>query len=191
MFNFYKTTQGLQEIQKRSVDLNARQRRVLLLIDTPDFDILSDELKQRLAPTKILQQLLDLGFIQSKNSPTTTENSHRIFESEIILPAESSHIANTHSTSETIVVRPVFIPPITCNTSLTSSFNQAQALMIELLQRYCGLMAKPLIQKIEHAQDSKSLKFCQIQWLTALQESRMPAQDLQQHLQQLNTYLQH
>ena len=60
MFNFSKTPQGLQEIQNRSPHLNARQRRVLLLIDSPDFDILSAELKQRLAPENILQQLQDI-----------------------------------------------------------------------------------------------------------------------------------
>lgn len=192
MFNYYKTTQGLEEIQNRSMHLNARQRRVLLLIDTPDFNILSDDVKQRLAPEPVLQQLLEFGFIQSKKaSSSTTENSHCIFDSEIILPAESSHIANTSSSSEATITLPVFIPPTACSPSLTSSLNQAQTFMTELLQRYCGLMAKPLIQKIQQAQDPKSLKFCQMQWLTALQESRMPAQDLQQSLQQLNHYLKH
>lgn len=190
MFNFYKTTQGLQEIQNRSLHLNARQRRVLLLIDTPDFDILSAELKQRLAPENIVQQLLEFGFIQTKKIISNTPVEHDVFDTEIILPTESSHIADPSNLKDRSPL-PVFIPPVLSSPSPSSQFSEAQLLMTNLLQRYCGLMAKPLIQKIQQAQNPKSLKFCQIQWLTALQESRMPAQDLQHSLQQLNTYLNH
>lgn len=190
MFNFYKTTEGLQEIQNRSLQLNARQRRVLLLIDTPDFNILSAEVKQRLAPDNVLQQLLEFGFIETKKIIDNHEATHDVFDTEIILPIESNHITHTCNITDTSSL-PVFIPPVLSSVPLSSHFSEAQLLMIELLQRYCGLMAKPLIQKIQQAQNTKSLKFCQIQWLTALQESRMPAQDLQHSLQQLNSYLQH
>ena len=191
MFNFSKTPQGLQEIQNRSPHLNARQRRVLLLIDSPDFDILSAELKQRLAPENILQQLQDLGFIQSKHSPESvqsdstpfevTSSHHPLLNSEILRPTKPHDLPSTTFTQ----------PTVTGHAVLSLHFTEAQQLMTELLHCHCGLMAKPLSQKIQQAADNKSLKFCQIQWLTALQESRMPPQDLQRSLQQLNNYLKH
>ncbi len=42
--------------------------------------------------------------------------------------------------------------------------------MMSLLQRYCGLMAKQLILQIQSARYLHSLKRCQMQWITTLQE---------------------
>jgi hypothetical protein len=58
--------------------------------------------------------------------------------------------------------------------------------MMSLLQRYCGLMAKQLILQIQSATDLHSLKRCQMQWITTLQESRIEPAVLNQHLQQIN-----
>lgn len=58
--------------------------------------------------------------------------------------------------------------------------------MMESLQKYCGLMAKQQIQHILQVQDVRSLKMCQIQWITSLQESRLPPQELNHILKQIN-----
>ena len=52
------------------------------------------------------------------------------------------------------------------------------------------LMAKQLIQRILQAQDIRSLKLCQMQWITSLQETRLPPKALNQILQQINHSLQ-
>ncbi len=54
MFNYQKTQHGLDALQQRTRDLNARQRRLLVLIGTEDFDLLGDQLKQRLAPPELI-----------------------------------------------------------------------------------------------------------------------------------------
>ena len=62
--------------------------------------------------------------------------------------------------------------------------------MAHLLQQNCGLMAKQLINRILQTQDLRSLKLCQMQWITALQESRIAPAELKQNLQQINYSLQ-
>ena len=47
-------------------------------------------------------------------------------------------------------------------------------------------MAKQLILQIQSATDLPSLKRCQMQWITTLQESRVEPIVLNQHLQQIN-----
>ncbi len=63
MFNYQKTQLGLDALQQRTRDLNARQRRLLVLIGTEDFDLLGDWLKQRLAPPELIEQLLGMQLI--------------------------------------------------------------------------------------------------------------------------------
>src|SRR5690606_39020906 len=66
------------------------------------------------------------------------------------------------------------------------SFEEVKQLMAQRLQQNCGLMAKQLINRILQTQDLPSLKLCQMQWITELQESRIPAHDLNQCLKQIN-----
>ena len=65
-------------------------------------------------------------------------------------------------------------------------FKAIQELMMQTLQQHCGLLAKPLMTQIAAAQSLPQLKSCQMQWITYLQESRMPAVLLSQTLQQIN-----
>ncbi|WP_407305491.1 hypothetical protein [Acinetobacter sp.] len=65
-------------------------------------------------------------------------------------------------------------------------FQEAQQLMIHLLQQNCGLMAKQLTTRILQTQDLSSLKPCQMQWITQLKESRISARELKQYLKQIN-----
>ena len=48
MSQYYKTDLGIESLKQRSMNLNARQRRLLLLIDTEDFDLLNEQFKQRI-----------------------------------------------------------------------------------------------------------------------------------------------
>ena len=54
------------------------------------------------------------------------------------------------------------------------------------LQQYCGLLAKPLITKVEHALNVDMLQQCRIQWITHLQESRIQPNQLNLYLRQIN-----
>ena len=63
MMHFYKTQRGIEVLQDRSIPLTARQRRLLVLIGSQDFNLLNDGLKQQLAPTELLDQLYAMDLI--------------------------------------------------------------------------------------------------------------------------------
>ena len=182
MNHYQKTALGLDALQQRHIPLNARQRRLLVLIGTEDFEQLADQFKQRIATPEILEQLIELGLIHS----TQTSHAPSPIQSEPPPPASVLEISQNNvnpidldSTAPTPAPSPA--PPLKAY-----SFEETRDLMMSLLQRYCGLMAKQLILQIQSATDLHSLKRCQMQWITTLQESRIEPTVLNQHLQQIN-----
>ncbi|MGE8544059.1 MAG: hypothetical protein ACN6NS_07110 [Acinetobacter johnsonii] len=182
MNHYQKTALGLDALQQRHIPLNARQRRLLVLIGTEDFEQLADQFKQRIATPEILEQLIELGLIHS----TQTSHAPSPIQSEPPPPASVLEISQNNvnpidldNTEPTPA--PSLAPPLKAY-----SFEETRDLMMSLLQRYCGLMAKQLILQIQSATDLHSLKRCQMQWITTLQESRIEPAVLNQHLQQIN-----
>ena len=223
MFNYQKTQHGLDALQQRTRDLNARQRRLLVLIGTEDFDLLGDQLKQRLAPPELIEQLLGMQLIapaaieqdsslQQEPVPSST-TLHTEIHSQL---ASSTCQAHAESLADPIQTQnlqvnsvPAYLearvaaainteqpaeqpePQAEIQPEITAlSFEDVKFLMMDTLQRHCGLMAKQLIQRILQAQDIRSLKLCQMQWITSLQETRLPPKALNQILQQINHSLQ-
>ena len=223
MFNYQKTQLGLDALQQRTRDLNARQRRLLVLIGTEDFDLLGDQLKQRLAPPELIEQLLGMQLIapaaieqdsslqqepvpssttlhteihsqlasstcqahaESLADPIQTQNL-QVNSAPAYLEARVAAAINTEQPAEQPEPQAEIQPEITA-----LSFEDVKFLMMDTLQRHCGLMAKQLIQRILQAQDIRSLKLCQMQWITSLQETRLPPKTLNQILQQINHSLQ-
>lgn len=212
MQNFLKTELGVQALKQRSLNLNARQRRLLLLIGTEDFKTLNTELKQKLANPEILQQLEALGLIFSTDKITTfLANSaievprHKaqtaLFEEYNLQPTDLKTSELTTQESQNLIGRETVhnkVPPSSSKLendqdtlTIQLSFNAVQDLMIQLLQQYCGLMAKRLITQIEASENLRMLKLCQMQWITALQETKISPVDLNKSLQQINVSLQH
>lgn len=205
MAGFYRTNLGRVALQQRNIALNAKQRRLLLLIDHEDFVNLDTEFKKRIAPPELIQQLIDLKLIArthendsevteqiatSKSSSTAKEidvpqkntiddNKGHDLVGEIQVPQQlSSHPSNIESQ----------LPPSLPIEQL--SFEEIQQLMKKSLNMYCGLMGKPLIQKIEQIKTIQELKMCQMQWITSLQESRIPPHELAHTLHSINYSIQ-
>lgn len=190
MSHYQKTALGIDVLQQRHIPLNARQRRLLVLIGTDDFEQLAEQFKQRIATPEIIEQLIELGLIRTTQAHRTSTQSQTQLESITTdtpnltaqtLPVEVSTSENTLSTHSTAVEAIVSTPPLQAY-----NFEETRELMISLLQRYCGLMARQLILQIQTAADLHSLKRCQMQWITTLQESRIEPAQLNQHLQQIN-----
>ncbi len=184
MLDFIKTSRGLAEIKQRNLSLNARQRQLLFLIDTPAFTQLSKPQQQQIATHDLLDQLLHLNLITFKTD--ASEKQYRVFKKQqqtlidkVLDPKPSTTVA---STAKVIATR---APPKAVEFKVLS-FYDIQQLMTESLHRYCGLLAKILIEQILQAQTTQHLKNCQMQWITHLQESRMPALELSLTLQQIN-----
>ena len=229
MFNYQKTQLGLDALQQRTRDLNARQRRLLVLIGTEDFDLLGDQLKQRLAPPELIEQLLGMQLIapaaleqdtlqhqeqtanillQQEQEPSST-TLHTEIHSQLASSTPQAHAESLADPIQTqnlqVNSAPAYLEArVAANINAEQSVPQAEIqpeftalgfedvkfLMMDTLQRHCGLMAKQLIQRILQAQDIRSLKLCQMQWITSLQETRLPPKTLNQILQQINHSLQ-
>lgn len=207
MSQYYKTHLGIESLKQRSMNLNARQRRLLLLIGTDDFDLLDEQFKHRIAPPEVLSQLIDMGLITPSiqhpieaseptmlldteiktNLPLQTTNSIQEKLAEPIttttITPVSSSITHTHST----------VTELQHDIDLTLeelNFEQVKHLMAQLLQQNCGLMGKQLMNRILNSHDLRSLKLCQMQWITELQESRIRPHQLNHCLKQINFSLQ-
>ena len=189
MNHYQKTALGLDALQQRHIPLNARQRRLLVLIGTEDFEQLADQFKQRIATPEILEQLIELGLIHSTqtahvSSPIKPSSEAQSSTSVLENSQNNVNPIDLDNTEPTPAPSPA--PPLKAY-----SFEETRDLMMSLLQRYCGLMAKQLILQIQSATDLHSLKRCQMQWITTLQESRIEPAVLNQHLQQINHSLLH
>ncbi|NNH34491.1 hypothetical protein HLH12_02710 [Acinetobacter sp. NIPH 2377] len=205
MSQYHKTQLGLESLKQRSMDLNARQRRLLLLIGTEDFNLLNEQFKHRIAPVELLEQLVEMGLIAcSSVEQIQTTVSSPVVNSEIetSLPTQTTHAEKFAEPISTTVLSPSIsniAEPISQVAESQNEiemiiealdFEEVKQLMTHLLQQNCGLMAKQLINRILQTQDLRSLKLCQMQWITELQESRIPADELNQGLKQINFSLQ-
>jgi hypothetical protein len=187
MNHYQKTALGLDALQQRHIPLNARQRRLLVLIGTEDFEQLADQFKQRIATPEILEQLIELGLIHSTQTAHVSSPIQSEAQSSTSVLENSQNNVNPIDLDSTAQTPAPPTPTQSPAPPLKAySFEETRDLMMSLLQRYCGLMAKQLILQIQSATDLHSLKRCQMQWITTLQESRIEPTVLNQHLQQIN-----
>lgn len=203
MSHYYKTAQGHTALENRQFNLNVRQRRLLLLIGTEDFNKLSDQFRQKIASPELLEQLEAMGLIQAQtfsSSITTPKPDTEIPPSSSSTVSRQNEVANiqdaiNHPTrpsqeyrvsDDLIQHQQVEITPMAI-----MAFDEIKTLMAETLSRYCGLLARQLLEQIKNASNVKQLKICQMQWITHLQETRIHPQQLNQQLQQVNFALQH
>jgi len=204
MAGFYRTNLGRVALQQRNIILNAKQRRLLLLIDHEDFQNLNVEFKKRIASPELIQQLVDLELIASTASTETLTDEEIILKTSLINKVEENQkesIGSSIAHSSNLVGEIQLSEQKTLDQSSTTSFQpvisskslsfeEIQLLMIKTLSSYCGLMTKPLVQKIEKTTTIQELKLCQMQWITSLQESRIPPQELASALHTINYSIQ-
>lgn len=208
MMHFYKTQRGIEVLQDRSIPLTARQRRLLVLIGSQDFNLLNDGLKQQLAPAELLEQLYVMDLIvpaetgdiaiSQKTADARADTKVDLAHSEIHHSLNSSIAATSTTKDLNSEMEPIKIlqniPSVEKDVSHEQklpelklmSFEDLKYMMMESLQKYCGLMAKQQIHHILQASDVRSLKLCRMQWITSLQESRIAPQELNHILKQIN-----
>ena len=198
MQQYYKTQLGLDTLKNRTLKLNARQRRLLLLIGTEDFQRMNDLSKRALAPQEILIQLKEMGLIHHPISNSIIALHEKQALVDIIPDIEietkliEATIVNTQSCLNNDISLTIHSPTRSESSEIfvALSFDEIKQVMQSRLQRYCGLMAKQLIHRIDSTQSVSELKLCQMQWITALQETRISPIELNQTMQQINQSLQ-
>ncbi len=191
MSHFFKTELGQSALQQRNIALTARQRRLLLLIDHDDFKDLDKDYKERIAPSELVKQLIDMGLLaeQETRSNKVEAKENYSFVQEEIIETENTKAIDIAHTKE---ISEVKIPASETTIALEKlPFIEIQQVMIQTLTTFCGLMARPLIQKIQSIKTVQQLKACQMQWITSLQESRIPPAQLNQTLKLINYSVQH
>lgn len=200
MAGFYRTNLGRVALQQRNIALNAKQRRLLLLIDHEDFQNLNNEFKKRIASPELIQQLIDLKLIAPSNANHSELNEQISFPQTPITTVEAHKKKPTDDHKNDDIVGEIQVPQSLQSTNIENtqpqipvqqlSFEEIQQLMRQSLSQYCGLMAKPLIQKIDQIKTLQELKMCQMQWITHLQESRIPPHELAHTLHSINYSIQ-
>lgn len=200
MAGFYRTNLGRVALQQRNITLNAKQRRLLLLIDHEDFQNLNSEFKKRIASPELIQQLIDLKLIAPSNANHSELNEQISFPQTPITTVEAHQKKPTDDHKNDDIVGEIQVPQSLQSTNIENtqppipvqqlSFEEIQQLMRQSLSQYCGLMAKPLIQKIDQIKTLQELKMCQMQWITHLQESRIPPHELAHTLHSINYSIQ-
>ncbi|MCU4346942.1 hypothetical protein [Acinetobacter lactucae] len=200
MAGFYRTNLGRVALQQRNIALNAKQRRLLLLIDHEDFQNLNSEFKKRIASPELIQQLIDLKLIAPSNANHSELNEQISFPQTPITIVEAHQKKPTDDHKNDDLVGEIQVPQSLQSTNIENtqpqipvqqlSFEEIQQLMKQNLNQYCGLMAKPLIQKIEQIKTLQELKMCQMQWITHLQESRIQPHELAHTLHSINYSIQ-
>ena len=163
-------------------------------IDHEDFKELDQDYKQRIAPTELVQQLIDMGLLAEQTTPIVqTENVvSELKVNDLKTPSEpitAQEITAIVPKPIEVELKPETEPEIIELEKLP--FVEIQQVMIQTLTTYCGLMARPLIQKIQSISSLQQLKACQMQWITSLQESRIPPTQLNQTLKLINYSVQH
>ncbi len=201
MSHYYKTAQGHTALENRQLNLNVRQRRLLLLIGTEDFNKLSDQFREKIASAELLQQLEELGLIQfqahskSITKPITSPDIRltevaELNDDDLSIIHQPSIAQAPVTTKDQTDSQSHEKPKIHIEPLSVMAFEEIKTLMAETLSRYCGLLARQLLDQINNASNIKQLKICQMQWITHLQETRIPPQQLNQQLQQVNFALQ-
>lgn len=148
--------------------------------DTPHHVVLDQDIENIKRENKISK-------VEYKDNKQQN-NNHQLADTQII-----------HHQKKTEATKPQFIqtkdlsnshdPSVINGTPL--NFEEVKQTMMGLLKLHCGLMAKQLILKIQDAQSVREIKLCQMQWITALQETRIPRDELNLNMQRINRSLQH
>lgn len=133
------------------------------------------------------QRTPSIGF---KPSPKAVENPAIISDTQL---SQNTKSADPNPTQQSVsTVTSTHVAPAETTPELNYiNFDDIKHKMSTLLQTHCGLMTKQLVMQIQQAKSIRDIKFCQMQWITALQESRISPQELNQTMQQINYSLQH
>ncbi|WP_180157609.1 hypothetical protein [Acinetobacter sp. YH12045] len=182
MFNYQKTELGFQTLKDRQLALNARQRRLLLLIGSDDFNQMPVHYQQRIAEVSLLEQLMELGLIQPitahdhqrlQNSDFSAFNTPKIAPSKtpdlnIFSPA-SELTAQVHVTFNELSMPTMEVPQTQSQHEITNSlpmdamgfisrqFNQA---IPENITSNNPVLAEQIIDFIEHDFDELQNFMC-------------------------------
>lgn len=200
---YQRTARGKFELENREIRLTARQRALLLLVESSTKSILNRQQFQHLASPDNIQALLDYSLIIPQQPVIAEPAMHASIESDVdqIKDAQSVAPDDTMSADQTSlkqwelrVIEQNHAQQQNSQEALSLevlSFEQIKQLMVNSLKSYCGLLGFGLIRDIQEASRMAQLRLCQMQWVTLLSESKADAMQLRHWVSQLNHSYQH
>ncbi len=181
MCRYKRTALGNQELLQRSLHLSARVRTLLLLLESDDLKQLSSDAFHKIANADNYQKLIDLELIIDT---TAVIDSPLVTQPENL---EKTQLSNNIDIPEQRIDNEPFQEETSDNTTIpVLDLIEIKNLMQQTLRQYCGLMAKSLIHAIEQSNSTQEIRQYQGKWLTSLFETRIPRQQLNALLQQIN-----
>lgn len=167
---FRKTATGEQEVITRQHGLNAKERRVLILINGVQK---TEQLAQLIVMSDLLaaiSKLQSLDLIQSSTEPQSLQT-----------PTQQA----TDTAIEFIQLKPKLSPSLLDEERLQA----IKTLMIDSSESLLGLFARPLVEKIKSLQDESELSGAITQWHVTLLESKKGQQHAEHYLETIKTLM--
>lgn len=204
---YQRTERGNLELESRQIRLSARQRALLLLVESPNESILNRQQLQHLATPENIQVLIDYSLIIPLE-PVIAETAM----DPIALPSLNSSVDQIEDAQSVAKDNTMSADQISLKQweqrvidqnqaqqqlsqdalSLEAlSFEQIKHLMVSSLKSYCGLLGFALSRDIQQASRMAQLRLCQMQWVTLLSESKADAMQVKRWISQLNHSYQH
>jgi hypothetical protein len=189
---YKRTLLGDHALSHRQLGLSARARQLLLLLESDALQQLSPEAHSKIANRENYQLLLDLALIEEHSAVP----SHHVGDT----PRQQASSAATTPSAQPPATA-VHAPDVAAASSLQPqliaasslawddnilSLAEIKLLMQDSLKQYSGLMSKQLIQAIDQSSSTQDLRHYQSKWLTTMFETRMPRQQINALLQQIN-----
>lgn len=191
MPSYIKTPLGVSAVKERNTHLSARQRRLLILIGTADFELMNKHLKERLAEPQLVDQLLQMKLIKATSGASASSvnliAAKKMHASTLV---DRTKYLQAKQPKDFLQMVEQFAEPARDTTKKEQlvkllDLDGIKQLMISSLQEYCGLMARLLIDNITETKDQQRLKACLMQWLTLLQETRINSAILSEYRETL------
>ncbi|SDB99082.1 hypothetical protein [Acinetobacter boissieri] len=200
--NYIRTAEAITALQNRDRILSVKQRQLLILISSKDFNKFSDDAKQRMYSSDIFDSLIRLGFVKqnlpSKQDHDESSQLDTFVQDTVTTPAQTAKEAPTQQNEVQSVpmqatetpVQSVTEPSYEQYQQIELTFDNMKHLLITTLGKYCGLMSRAHTKKIEMAQTVAELKRSHMTVITLLQESRMSQTELLQFTKALQRFYQ-
>lgn len=199
---YQRTERGNLELDNRQIRLTARQRALLLLVESTAQSILNQQQLQHLATPENIQALVDYELIISKQPMIEIDISSKepqmmqLFESPVAVQPEKESVQDQSFLADQVRLLQWEQKVIEQNQILQQekqvlapealSFEQIKNLMLSSLKSYCGLLGFGLMRDIQQASRMAQLRMCQMQWVTLLSESKADAMQVKNWISQMN-----
>ncbi len=179
---FIKTTKGRDEIVRRSRELNARQRQVLILVD----GVRQLHAINKMWPESEVIEIID--FLQQQDMIVAREAlaaPSATTDDALIAPAQDAVAPGVSQDLAPPVAADTAAPSMPQLTADPAHIAALQYFLAHSARTYLGLLCADICRRIDGAQDAAQLLSVLGQWHMALRQSKHGGAYAERHLRQI------